>query len=102
MGNLPAVSERARRLTGHPLYKNERQALILIAKTWPRLAGIEFNQADSETIYLAIMDARSADRDALVRQIRQGPIRLRRHVDAVGTTQCKASPETLENAHGRG
>lgn len=58
MSHQRAHSEQFRRATGHPLYKSERQALILIAKTWPGHRGVDFRTTTSENIYLLIMDAR--------------------------------------------
>ncbi len=55
MANLRDEAEHARRTTGHPLYKNERQALIQIAK---RFGYCNITQrTKSEAIYLAIMDS---------------------------------------------
>ncbi len=57
MANLRDEAELARKTTGHPLYKNERQALIQIAKTWPGNRGVNFKTTSSENIYLLIMDS---------------------------------------------
>lgn len=83
MPNLRNQAEQARRTTGHPLFKNERQALIQIAKTWPGHRGVNFGASSSEAVYLLIMDALKRARTAAFA-----------HLDCVGTNGGRASTET--------
>ena len=48
---------------GIPMFKTERQALVLIGKSFPELRGLNYGQLTSEQIFLAIMHQRNASHE---------------------------------------